>query len=65
MKKQNNQPMTKLVLAALRQAAKKAVKRAVDTGTPLILWVNGEVREVDPRTVQIESKPRGRRKTGS
>ena len=51
MKKLTKRSGMELANAAFEEAAKDVVKRAVDTGTPLILWVNGEVKEVDPRTV--------------
>jgi hypothetical protein len=65
MKKPSEHPVTKLADAAFAEVTKDVIKRAVDTGTPLILWVNGKVKEVDPLTVQIESKPARRRKPGS
>jgi hypothetical protein len=40
--------LTRLANAAFRRATAKVVKEAMQTGTPLILWVDGEVREVPP-----------------
>jgi hypothetical protein len=64
-KKTLEQSMTELAEAAFKQAAKKILKRALDTGTPLILWANGEVMEVDPRTVQANGRRRRPRKASS
>jgi hypothetical protein len=57
MKKPTEDPLTKLADAAFRQAAKKVVKRAIESGTPVIIWEGGEVKKVDPRTIKL-----GRRK---
>lgn len=53
--------MTKLADAAFEQAAHNAIERAKQTGTPLILWVDGAVKEVDPRDIPRIRKRRGRR----
>ena len=57
MKKKPAHPLTKLADAAFRQAAKKIIKRAKESGTPVIIWEDGEVKRVDPRTIKM-----GRRK---
>ncbi len=64
-KKIPEQSMTKLAEAAFKQAAKKILKRALDTGTPLIVCENGEVKEVDPRTVRVNGRRRRPRRASS
>jgi len=49
MKKPTESPLTKLAEAAFRQAAKKVIKRAKESGTPLIIWEDGVVKRVEPR----------------
>jgi hypothetical protein len=56
MKSRTNQSLDKLAAAAFKQATQKAIKKAIDTNTPLILWKDGKIAEVDPRTMRIESK---------
>lgn len=48
MKAIRNRSFTKLVEAASRQVAEKVIERAKASGTPLIVWVDGKVKEVDP-----------------
>jgi len=55
MTKATENPLAKMVDGALRQAAKMVVKRAEESGTPVIIWKDGEVKRVDPRKTQ---KPR-------
>ncbi len=50
--------LTKLADAAFRQAAKKVIQRAKETGTSLIVWENGEVKEMDPRKAEKPRKPK-------
>jgi hypothetical protein len=57
MKKTTEHPLTKLADAAFQQAARNVVKRAIETGTPVVVWEDGEVKKLDPRTIRI-----GRRK---
>jgi hypothetical protein len=57
MKKATDDPLTKLADAAFRQAARKVIKRAKEAGTTVVVWEDGEIKEVDPRTIKI-----GRRK---
>jgi hypothetical protein len=44
--------LTQLADAAFRQAAEKILKRAEDTGIPLIICVNGKVQAVEPRAAR-------------
>jgi hypothetical protein len=48
MKASRNRSFTKLVEAASRQVAEKVIERAKASGTPLIVWIDGKVKEVDP-----------------
>lgn len=40
--------LTRLANAAFKQAARKVIQRAKETGTPVIVWQDGQVRAVDP-----------------
>lgn len=51
MKKKKVHPMTKLADAAFKQAARKVIDQAKQTGTPVIIWEDGEVKAVDPQTI--------------
>lgn len=51
MSSPNDQSLTELANAAFEQAAKKVIQRAVETGTPVILWENDAVKKVDPKTI--------------
>ena len=55
MKKTTDQPMTDLANAAFEEAAKEVVRRAIETGTPVIVWRNGCVVKLDPH--QLTSVP--------
>jgi ABC-type sugar transport system substrate-binding protein len=49
MKKTTDQPLTKLADAAFEQAAQKVIERAQQSGTPVILWEDEAVKEVEPQ----------------
>jgi ABC-type sugar transport system substrate-binding protein len=51
MKKSTEQPLTKLADGAFEQAAKKVIERAKESGTPVIVWEDESVKEVEPRKV--------------
>jgi hypothetical protein len=51
MKKSTEQPLTKLADAAFEQAAQKVIERAEESGTPVIVWEDESVKEVEPRKV--------------
>jgi hypothetical protein len=40
--------LTALADAAFRQAAAKVIRRAKETGTPLIIWERNEIRSIPP-----------------
>jgi hypothetical protein len=52
MKKRANEGLTKLADAAFQRVAQKVIQRAEQSGTPVIVCVNDEVKAVDPRAVQ-------------
>jgi hypothetical protein len=60
MKKLSEQSLTKLADAAFRQAAREVVKRAEETGTPVIVWENGSVTKSKPRKKKQKAKARSR-----
>jgi ABC-type sugar transport system substrate-binding protein len=49
MKKTTDQPLTKLADAAFEQAAQQVIERARQSGTPVIVWEDEAVKEVEPR----------------
>jgi hypothetical protein len=49
MEKSTENPLAKLVEAALRQVAKKVVKRAKVSGTQVIIWEDEKIKRVEPR----------------
>ncbi len=59
MKKRKDKGLTQLADAAFKQVARKVLRRAEESGTPVILWVGQEVKAVDPRAVRNGHK-RGR-----
>jgi hypothetical protein len=55
MKKTTDQLLTKLADAAFEQAAQKVIELAQQSGTPVIVWEDEAVMEVEPsqnRTVR-------------
>lgn len=51
MKKITDETLTKLAEAAFEQASRKVVERAEQSGTPVIVWENEGVKEVEPRKI--------------
>jgi hypothetical protein len=62
MKKSTKPEMAKLAAAAFRQATQVAIERAKQTGTPLIIWENGAVKEVDPHSIRLKPKRRKKKR---
>lgn len=56
MKKKTEPSLRELADAAFIKATEQAIKVAIDTNTPLILWKDGKIAKVDPRTVKIGGK---------
>lgn len=53
MKKITDETLTKLAEAAFEQASRKVVERAEQSGTPVIVWEDEAVKEVQPRKVHL------------
>ena len=49
MKKTSDRTLTKLADAAFEQAAQKVIERAQQSGTPVIVWEDETVKEVEPQ----------------
>jgi len=49
--------------AAFRQAARKVIRTAKQTGTPVIVWEEGQVREIPPDRLDEENPTAGRVKS--
>ena len=43
---ENDSLMAKKVDAAIRQAAYKVIQRAKETGTPVIIWEDDQIKEI-------------------
>ncbi len=48
MKSRIDQPLAKLADAAFEQASQKVIERARQFGTPIIVWENEAIKEVQP-----------------
>jgi hypothetical protein len=55
-KKTQDVPLSTKADAAFLQAAKKVIQRAKQTGTPIVVWEAGKVKEMP--TEQLETKIR-------
>jgi hypothetical protein len=62
MKKRMDEGLTKLADAAFEQAAQKVIELAVDSGTPVIVCVNDEVKAVGPQSLRNRRKQASRTK---
>ena len=51
--------------AALKQAAKKVIQRAKQTGTPVILWEDGHIKEVPTDQLENEKSMKPRKRSTS
>ena len=60
MKKAPEQSLTKLADAAFRQVALTVIKRAEETGTPVIVWENGSIKKLKPRKKKSRGKARSK-----
>jgi isopentenyl diphosphate isomerase/L-lactate dehydrogenase-like FMN-dependent dehydrogenase len=61
MKKPAESDLMKLANAAFRQAARKVIELAKQTGTPVIVWEDGEIKRLDPRKIRLPGVRRKRR----
>jgi len=64
MKKNIKRSLGQLVEAAFRQAARAVIERAKQTGTPVIIWKDGEMKRVDPRKIRLPPDKKKRRSAG-
>jgi NCAIR mutase (PurE)-related protein len=66
MKKTTEPSLTKLANAAFRQAARKVIQRAKETGTPIIVWEEGQIRERTAEEMErkVSRKPRRAKTSG-
>jgi len=64
MRKRMDERLTKLADAAFERAARKVIERAEESGTPVIVCVNEEVKAVDPRAAQNGRKRAKRGRSG-
>ena len=55
-----NDSLSEKADAAFQQAATKVIERAKQTGTPVVVWEEGKVKEVTPD--EATAKPRTTRK---
>ena len=56
MKNTSDDRLTKLADAAFRQASQKVVKRAKESGTPVIIWEDEKIKRVEPRNLRKTRK---------
>jgi hypothetical protein len=47
--------------AAFRQAAYKVIQRAKQTGTAVVIWEKGEIKEVPPEEIKLRMHVKTRR----
>lgn len=45
--------MVEKVDGAIRQAAKKVLERAKQTGTPVVIWEDDQIKEVPPEKMEM------------
>ena len=50
-------PLSSKADAAFRQAAKKIIERAIQTGTPVVIWEEGHVKEIPYDHFEITTAP--------
>lgn len=50
--------LTEKADAAFPQAMVKVIEKAKQTGTPIIIWENGQVKEVSPHEITENRPPR-------
>jgi DhnA family fructose-bisphosphate aldolase class Ia len=54
-KKKKDVSLSSKVEAAFRQAASKVVQRARQTGTPVVVWEEGRVKEIPADQLEIKT----------
>jgi hypothetical protein len=58
-KKVQDTPLSSKADAAFRQAAKKIIQRARQTGTPVIVWEEGHIKEIPYDQFEITTAATG------
>lgn len=61
-KKKAEPSIGKLADAAFRRAAETVIEVAERTGTPVIVWRDGEMKRLDPRKLRLELAKKKRKK---
>lgn len=54
--KKNNKSIHDLLIEGMRHAERKAIEKAIETNTPLIVWKNEEITEIPPELLKEELK---------
>ena len=49
---EKNTFMVEKVDGAIRQAADKVLERAKQTGTPVVIWEDGQIKEIPPEEME-------------
>lgn len=62
MKKKTEPSLTELADAAFLQTSRKVIERAKQTGTPVIVWEDGEIKALDPHTIQLPPERKAKKK---
>ena len=52
-KSEKDTPMVEKVDGAIRQAAEKVLERAKQTGTPVVIWEDDQIKEVPPEKMEM------------
>jgi len=52
-KSEKDTPMVEKVDGAIRQAAEKVLERAKQTGTPVVIWEDEQIKEVPPEKMEM------------
>jgi len=62
-KNSQNESLSWKADAAFRQAAHKVIQRAKRTGTPVVIWEEGEIKEVPPEELELRMHVKALRET--
>jgi len=55
-KKENESTLAWKADAAFRKAAFKVIQRAKQTGTPIVIWEDGGIKEIPPEEIELRMK---------
>lgn len=53
MSESSGKSLVEVADAAFAEVAKSVIQRAIDTGTPVIVWKDGAVVELDPHELKV------------